>query len=101
MRRYAYGGERKAEVHAEAEVRGSIGAMSGYARPSRLTDALRILARAPRAVLAGGTDFYPSRVAQALHAEILDITALRELRGIAAKRGHWRIGAATTWSEVI
>ena len=75
--------------------------MSGYARPSRLTDALRILARAPRPVLAGGTDFYPSRVAQALPAEVLDITALRELRGIAARRGHWRIGAATTWSEII
>jgi len=75
--------------------------MSGYARPSRLSEALRILARTPRPVLAGGTDFYPSRVAQALPAEVLDITALRELRGITAKRGHWRIGAATTWSEVI
>ncbi len=75
--------------------------MSGYARPIRLTEALRILARAPRTVLAGGTDFYPSRVAQALPAEVLDITALRELRGISAKRDHWRIGAATTWSEVI
>ena len=75
--------------------------MSGYARPSRLSEALRILARAPRPVLAGGTDFYPSRVAQALPAEVLDITALRELRGISAKRGHWRIGAATTWSEII
>ena len=75
--------------------------MSGYARPSRLSDALRILARAPRPVLAGGTDFYPSRVARALPAEVLDITALRELRGISAKRNHWRIGAATTWSEVI
>jgi CO/xanthine dehydrogenase FAD-binding subunit len=75
--------------------------MSGYARPSRLSEALRILARAPRTVLAGGTDFYPSRVARALPAEVLDITALRELRGISVKRGHWRIGAATTWSEII
>ena len=75
--------------------------MSGYARPSRLSEALRILARAPRAVLAGGTDFYPSRVAQALPAEVLDITALRELRGISTKRSHWRIGAATTWTEII
>ena len=75
--------------------------MSGYARPSRLSEALRILARAPRPVLAGGTDFYPSRVAQALPSEVLDITALRELRGIATKRTHWRIGAATTWSEII
>jgi CO/xanthine dehydrogenase FAD-binding subunit len=75
--------------------------MSGYARPSRLSEALRILARAPRPVLAGGTDFYPSRVARALPAEVLDTSALRELRGISAKNGHWRIGAGTTWSEVI
>ena len=75
--------------------------MSGYARPSRLSEALQILARAPRPVLAGGTDFYPSRVARALPAEVLDITALRELRGISTKRSHWRIGAATTWSEII
>ena len=60
-----------------------------------------MLARGGCTVLAGGTDFYPSRVARALPAEVLDITALRELRGISAKRGHWRIGAATTWSEVI
>lgn len=75
--------------------------MSGYARPSRLSEALQILARAPRPVLAGGTDFYPARVAQPLPAEVLDITGLRELRGISAMRSHWRIGAATTWSEVI
>jgi CO/xanthine dehydrogenase FAD-binding subunit len=75
--------------------------MSGYARPSRLNEALRLLARAPRSVLAGGTDFYPARVARALPAEVLDITSLRELRGIAAKSSHWRIGAATTWTEVI
>jgi CO/xanthine dehydrogenase FAD-binding subunit len=75
--------------------------MSGYARPSRLNEALRLLARAPRPVLAGGTDFFPARVARALAAEVLDITSLRELRGIAAKSSHWRIGAATTWTEVI
>ena len=75
--------------------------MVGYARPSRLREALQILARAPRPILAGGTDFYPARVARPLPAEVLDITGLRELRGISARGGHWRIGAATTWREVI
>jgi len=75
--------------------------MSGYARPSRLSEALQLLARAQRPVLAGGTDFYPARVARPLPAEVLDITGLRELRGISSKDGHWRIGAATTWTEVI
>lgn len=75
--------------------------MTGYARPSRLSEALQILARAPRPILAGGTDFYPARVARPLPAEVLDITGLRELCGITARGGHWRIGAATTWSEII
>jgi CO/xanthine dehydrogenase FAD-binding subunit len=75
--------------------------MSGYARPSRLSEALQILARARRPILAGGTDFYPARVARPLPADVLDITGLRELRGIIARPAHWRIGAATTWSEVI
>jgi CO/xanthine dehydrogenase FAD-binding subunit len=75
--------------------------MTGYARPSRLSEALQILARAPQPILAGGTDFYPARVARPLPADVLDITGLRELCGITARGGHWRIGAATTWSEVI
>jgi len=75
--------------------------MSGYARPSRLSEALQLLARAPRPVLAGGTDFYPARVARPLPADILDITGLRELRGITATNSHWRIGAATSWTELI
>lgn len=75
--------------------------MTGYARPSRLSEALQILARAPRPILAGGTDFYPARVARPLPAEVLDITGLRELCGITARGGHWRIGAATTWSEIL
>ena len=32
---------------------------------------------------------------------MIDVTALRELRGIAESADHWRIGATTTWSEVI
>src|SRR5512134_2842361 len=75
--------------------------MSDYARPTRLREALQILARSPRPVLAGGTDFYPARVGRALPAQVLDITGLRELRGITARATHWRIGACATWSEVL
>ncbi len=60
-----------------------------------------MLARGSRTVLAGGTDFYPARVGRTLDGNILDISAIRALRGIAERRGHWRIGAATTWSEII
>ena len=75
--------------------------MSDYARPARLREALHILARSPRPVLAGGTDFYPARVGRALPPELLDITALRELRGIVGGAARWRIGACTTWSELL
>lgn len=75
--------------------------MSGYARPTRLREALQLLARSPRPVLAGGTDFYAARVGAAPPAQVLDITALRELRGIVSRPSDWRIGACTTWSEVL
>lgn len=75
--------------------------MSDYARPSRLREALQILARSPRPVLAGGTDFYPARVGRALPPEVLDVTGVRELRGIESRAAHWRIGACTTWSEML
>jgi CO/xanthine dehydrogenase FAD-binding subunit len=75
--------------------------MSAYARPSRIEDALELLARGGQTVLAGGTDFYPVRVGRPLPAAVLDLTAVRELRGVAEHPGHWRVGATTSWSELI
>ena len=75
--------------------------MPAYARPTRLDDALKLLARGGRTVLAGGTDYYPARVGKPLRDDVLDVTALPELRGIREKPDHWRIGATATWSEVI
>jgi len=75
--------------------------MVAYARPTRIEDAMELLARGGRTVLAGGTDFYPARVGRPLNDDVLDVSALAELRGIGEKADHWRIGAATTWTEVI
>lgn len=75
--------------------------MPAYARPTRIEDALRILARGGRAVLAGGTDYYPARVGKPLDGDVLDVTAIPQLKGIKEQPDHWRIGAATTWTEVI
>ncbi|TAK41696.1 MAG: xanthine dehydrogenase family protein subunit M [Betaproteobacteria bacterium] len=75
--------------------------MSAYARPTRIEDALELLARDARTVLAGGTDFYPARVGAPPATNVLDVTALHELRGIAEVAADWRIGATTTWSELI
>ena len=57
--------------------------------------------RVPWTVLAGGTDFYPARVGRAIDENVLDITGIAALRGISAGPGGWRLGATTTWSELI
>jgi CO/xanthine dehydrogenase FAD-binding subunit len=75
--------------------------MPTYLRPETIDDALRALATAPLTVVAGGTDFYPARVGKPLDDDVLDITRLRGLRGIAETPDHYRIGALTTWTEVI
>lgn len=74
--------------------------MGEYLRPDRLSEALAALRR-PHVVLAGGTDFYPARVGRAIDEDVLDITAIASLRGISAGAEGWRLGATTTWSELL
>jgi CO/xanthine dehydrogenase FAD-binding subunit len=74
--------------------------MGSYLRPRCLEDALSALAR-PHVVLAGGTDFYPARVGRAIDEDVLDIGEIAILRGISANAAGWRLGATTTWSELI
>ena len=74
--------------------------MGAYLRPNRLEDALTALAR-PHVVLAGGTDFYPARVGRAIDEDVLDISGIAVLRGISADAAGWRLGATTTWSELL
>jgi xanthine dehydrogenase small subunit len=80
--------------------------MVAYHRPATLEDALAIRAEQPVTVLAGGTDVYPAKAARAgwgdmRHADILDISAVPGLRGIAEDAAGWRIGALTTWTDLI
>lgn len=80
--------------------------MVNYARPTSLDQALAILKDQDRAILAGGTDIYPARTTRAgwghtHHRDVLDISALRELRGIEESDAGWRIGALTTWTDII
>jgi len=74
--------------------------MPVYLRPAGLEEALAALAE-PHTVLAGGTDFYPARVGRAIDENVLDITGIAGLGGIAATAKGWRIGATTRWSELI
>ena len=74
--------------------------MAEYLRPHCLEEALGVLQR-PFTVLAGGTDFYPARVGRSIDEDVLDISAIADLRGIARGPGGWRLGATTTWGELI
>lgn len=72
-----------------------------YLRPATLAEACKALAAHPLTVLAGGTDHFPARIGLAPREDILDITALGELRGIVRTDGGWRIGAMTTWTDLL
>ena len=56
--------------------------------------------RADRFCLAG-PDFYPALGERLPRGTTIDITALREIRGITFEAEQIRIGGLTTWSEVI
>ena len=62
---------------------------------------MRALKAQPLAVLAGGTDYYAQRVGRPLTDDVLDITALAELRGVEERDGCLSLGALITWSDLI
>jgi CO/xanthine dehydrogenase FAD-binding subunit len=72
-----------------------------YLRPTDLAEALTALKGRQMSILAGGTDFYPARVERPLPDDVLDITALAALGGVRGEPEVYRIGALTTWSEVL
>jgi CO/xanthine dehydrogenase FAD-binding subunit len=74
-----------------------------YARPDNLAEALSLRGRGAQ-IIAGGTDFYPVRVGRPLYdrgvACVLDLTALRDLKGIGEQGDFHRIGALTSWTAI-
>lgn len=72
-----------------------------YLRPKTLDEAVTLLASSSGQILAGGTDFYPALGERLPQGRVVDITAVREIRGIAFEPHHIRIGGLTTWTEVI
>ena len=72
-----------------------------FIRPHSLSEALDLLAASGGRILAGGTDVFPALGDRPSPDPLLDISTLGELRGIAISGDATRIGAATTWSEVV
>lgn len=72
-----------------------------YFRPTALTEALDILGAEQPRIAAGCTDLFPATERKVLPGPVLDITAISDLRGILNSDDGVRIGATTTWSDVI
>ena len=91
------------EACRECRSAGSTGkaSVTRYAKPTSLDEALALLGDAPWRILAGGTDFYPSLGNRPVRENVLDINGLDELRSITASASHWRIGARTTWTDMV
>lgn len=75
--------------------------MGTYLRPTSLDEALSALAAGPRTVLAGGTDLYPARVDRFVDDDIVDVSALPDLRAITIADGRCRIPALATWTDLV
>ncbi|WP_226780124.1 FAD binding domain-containing protein [Oceaniglobus trochenteri] len=74
----------------------------GYSMPTHLDDALSALARHGDArIVAGGTDFFPALGEGPAPQTLIDVTRIDGLRGIAQTAEGWRIGAATSWSDIL
>lgn len=76
----------------------------GYYRPESLEEALRLLeeGRGYTSVVAGGTDFSIAvRAGEVSSSRALDISRLAEMRGVRFDDGALRIGAATTFTEIV
>jgi CO/xanthine dehydrogenase FAD-binding subunit len=75
--------------------------MSEYRIPKSLESTVDQLASGNWTIVAGGTDVYPSVSGQTLDPSIMDISGIEGLRGIRKDRGCWRIGALTTWTDMV
>jgi CO/xanthine dehydrogenase FAD-binding subunit len=72
-----------------------------YLRPKTLDEAVVQLKVPGIQVLSGGTDFYPALGDRIAQEPVMDISELRELRGVSSDGNYIRIGGLTTWSDVI
>jgi len=70
-----------------------------YLRPATIEEALDRLG-AGALLLAGGTDVMVGADETRLRGDVVDISRLSELRGISRSGEAFRIGGATTWSEI-
>lgn len=72
-----------------------------YFRPDSLDEAVQVLASSGGKLLAGGTDFYPALGDRPVMGPVVDLSEVRELKGVSEETHYFRIGGLTTWTEFI
>ena len=72
-----------------------------FLRPNTLVEAVEALAASGGQILAGGTDVFPSLGDRPLSGPVLDISSLRELKGVTHDPQYIHLGALTSWTELI
>lgn len=72
-----------------------------YLVPKNADEALAHLAHGPARIVAGCTDYYPSLAPGAGDGTLLDISRVAGFRGVTRIADGWRIGPATTWTDII
>lgn len=70
-----------------------------YLAPTNPEEALRLLAGDAPKIVAGCTDYLAQQGAR--DETLLDVTGIAGLRGITRAASGWRIGGATTWSDIV
>jgi len=79
----------------------TVAAPTGYFRPETVAEAVEHLAAAPSTVVAGCTDYFPDLRDGPSRGCIVDITGIRNARGVEDAGDHFRIGFLTTWTDVV
>lgn len=72
-----------------------------YLAPTSAAEALDLLQRHAPKIIAGCTDYFPSRPEGRGPDYLMDVTRVAELGGISQGPQGWRIGAATTWTDIL
>ncbi len=71
-----------------------------YHNPTDLTLALEIAAQGGGQIVAGATDVYPTAKQGEIPPYFLDVTRISGISGITQGDKSYRIGAATTWTQI-
>jgi CO/xanthine dehydrogenase FAD-binding subunit len=75
--------------------------MGEYWRPESVEEAVARLNQGAVTIVAGGTDVFPARRGARLEGDVLDLSAIEALRGVTESDASWRLGATSTWTDIV